>query len=130
MAHVLQEAGLADQVFLLRCRFQIHFLLAVNEAAEVRLCALCALEKASFSFGESSKVAVVEVAWGGKALVFIQTLLFDHLQCLCLDLAPEGFQLSDFTSDLGHMLDIDGRLAAWAAHEGECDPQSRPFVLE
>ena len=28
------------------------------------------------------------------------------------------------------MLDINWRLAAWAAHEGKCDPQSRPLVLK
>ena len=130
VAHVFQEAGFADQVFLLRRRFQIHFLLAVDEASKVWLCALRALEKASFGFSEGSQVVVVEIAWGSQAFVFIQTLFFDHFQCLCLDEASEGIELSYFKSDLRHMLNVNGRLAAWAAHEGECDPQSRPFVLE
>ena len=94
VARVLQEAGLADQVFLLCRSFHSHFLFAVNEASKVRLGALGTLEEASFGLGESSQVVIVEVAWGGQALVFIQALLFDHFQCLCLHLASQSVQLS------------------------------------
>ena len=63
VAHVLQDAVLADQVFLLRRGLQSHFLLAVDEATEVRLRALSTFEEASFGFGKGSQIVIVEVAW-------------------------------------------------------------------
>ena len=64
VAQVLQEAELADQVFFLRRGLHSHFLFAVDEASKVRFDALGTFEKASFGFGESSQVVIVEVAWG------------------------------------------------------------------
>ena len=69
VAHVNQEAGLADQVFLLRRGLHSHFLLAVDYAPKVRLLALGALEKADFGFGKCSQVLIVEVARRSQTLV-------------------------------------------------------------
>ena len=45
VAHVLQEAGLAHQVFFLRRGLHSHFLFAVDEASKVRLRAFITLIK-------------------------------------------------------------------------------------
>ena len=64
IAHIFQEARLADKVFLFRRGLHSHFLLAVDDASKVWLRALSTLEKASFGFGEGIDVVVVLVAWG------------------------------------------------------------------
>ena len=71
MAHIFQEAGLADKIFLSRRSFHSHFLFAVDKTAEIRLCALIALEKTQFVFSECSQVVVVDVTRGGQALVLV-----------------------------------------------------------
>ena len=47
-----------------------------------------------------------------------------------MDLAPQDRQLLDLVVNLVDMLNIDRLLAAWAAHEGERDPQRAPLVLK
>ena len=71
IAHILQEARLADKVFLFRRGFHSHFLFAVDYTAEVRFSALLALKKADFCFGECSQVVIVDVARVGQALVLL-----------------------------------------------------------
>ena len=76
-------------------------------------------------------IVEVDITRSGKSFVMEDTLVFCVLESFLLDMLFKGDEWAKLTGDgLRHTLDFDLLLAARAAHEGESDSESCPFVLE
>ena len=132
-AELFQDTVLAKQVLWLGLGLLcvVHFLLAVNEAAEVGLLAPVAQVERAAVVCEGLWPAVVKVCRVRQALVAENPLLFgiDHRLTLNgLLQAQKGSKLG--CNRPGYALKLDLSLAAWAGHEGKGDPQCGPLVLQ
>ena len=130
---LLEEAILAEEVFFLGLALLSvgHLLLAVDETTEVGLLATVALIEGCAVVGELLGIVVVGITDSGETLIMENPLIFSVLKSLLLNMLFEGNERAELAGNgLGDTSDVDLRLAAGAAHEGESDSECSPLVLE
>ena len=110
----------------------VRLLLAVDQSTKVGHFAGVAHVEGAAMVSKLLRLAVVEVARRRKSLILKNALFLSVDEGFFFDLFLQADEWSEFLSDgardvLGH---LDFMLAARAGHEGECDAQGRPSVLE
>lgn len=123
---LLEEALLAHEVLFL-CLVGlsiVHFLLAVNEATEVRILAAVAEVDRAALVGESLSLSVVVTADFCDTWILEDALLLSVLKSEFLALLLETDKRAKFTSDLAReLLHLDLMFTAGTAHERPSDAQ-------
>ena len=73
-SHFFEDAGLADEIFLLGIKLLCILLLTVDKATEVRLLAAMALVERAAAVGEFLRFAIVDVIRSNKSLIIENAL--------------------------------------------------------
>ena len=130
-SHFLEDAVLAEKLFLLRLKLLSILLLTVDEATEERLLAAVTLVERTAAVGEFLRFAEIGVIRSDESLIIENTLSLGVQEGLFFNFLLKREERTKLTSDrLGQAHNIDLLLAARAAHEGESNSEGRPFVLE
>ena len=119
-ADLLQDAVLAEKILGLRLvpLDVVHLLLAVDEAAEVRLLAIVALVERAAMVGKFLRLLVVYVVNVAQALILENSLLLSMDHCMRLNLLLETEEGSELRLNrLRESLHLNFLLAAGAGHE-------------
>ena len=130
-SHFFEDTGLAEKIFLLGIKLLCILLLTVDKATEVRLLATVTLVERAAIVGKFLRLAVIDVVLSKKSLIIEDALSLGVQEGLFLNSLFEREERTELTGDrLGQAHNINLLFAARAAHEGESDSESCPFVLE
>ena len=121
---------LAEEIIFILVLLQIHLFLTVNEASKERLQTAAALVERAAVQGEVKLTIEIIVTFCCQTRILVNAHLVRLIEGFLLNEFSQLFQHVQLLSDRWAVRSFDRLLAAGAIHEGKCDSQGAPLVLE